>query len=61
MIVVPFPSGGSADVMGRSLAHFMGTKLSVTLLAENKSGSDGLLSVAYSANASHDVYTLGML
>ena len=60
VIVVPFPAGGPADAMGRSLAHAMGTKLGVTVLVENKSGAGGLLGVAYVANASPDGYTLGM-
>ena len=60
VIVVPFPAGGPADAMGRSLAHAMGTKLGVTVLVENKSGAGGLLGVAYVANALPDGYTLGM-
>jgi len=60
VIVVPFPAGGPADAMGRSLAHAMSMKLGVTVLVENKSGAGGLLGVAYVANASPDGYTLGM-
>jgi tripartite-type tricarboxylate transporter receptor subunit TctC len=60
VIVVPFPAGGPADAMGRSLAHAMGAKLGALVLVENKAGAGGLLGVSYVASASPDGYTLGM-
>ena len=60
VIVVPFPAGGPADAMGRSLAHAMGVKLGATVVVENKIGAGGLIGVAYVANAQPDGYTLGL-
>jgi tripartite-type tricarboxylate transporter receptor subunit TctC len=60
VLVVPFPAGGPADAMGRSLAHAMGAKLGATVVVENKVGAGGLLGVAFVANAAADGYTLGM-
>ena len=60
VIIVPFPAGGPADAMGRSLAHAMGVKLGATVLVENKAGAGGLLGVSFVANAQPDGYTLGM-
>jgi tripartite-type tricarboxylate transporter receptor subunit TctC len=60
VIVVPFPAGGPADAMGRSLAHAMGVKLGATVVVENKIGAGGLIGVASVANAQPDGYTLGL-
>jgi len=60
VIVVPFPAGGPADAMGRSLAHAMGVKLGATVVVENKIGAGGLIGVASVASAQPDGYTLGL-
>jgi tripartite-type tricarboxylate transporter receptor subunit TctC len=60
VIVVPFPAGGPADAMGRSLAHVMSAKLGTSVVIENKAGAGGLIGVASVANAPPDGYLLCM-
>ena len=57
-IVVPFPAGGSTDVIGRILAEKMRTLLGQTIIIENVGGAGGSIGVGRVARASPDGYTL---
>jgi tripartite-type tricarboxylate transporter receptor subunit TctC len=57
-IVVPFPAGGSTDVIGRILAEKMRTILGQTIIIENVGGAGGSIGVGRVARASPDGYTL---
>src|SRR6476661_1314640 len=46
-IVVPFPAGGSSDMIGRVLAQKMGEKLGGTFIVENKPGATGSIGAAF--------------
>ena len=57
-VVVPFPPGGSSDMIGRVLAQKMGEKLGGTFIVENKPGATGAIGAAMVKNAPADGYTL---
>jgi len=57
-VVVPFPAGGSSDMVGRILAQKMGEKLGGTFIVENKPGATGSIGAAFVKNAPPDGHTL---
>jgi tripartite-type tricarboxylate transporter receptor subunit TctC len=57
-IVVPYPPGGSVDVMVRILAAAMGPDLGTTFVIENKGGGAGAIGTLAAARAAPDGYTL---
>ena len=57
-IVVPYPPGGSTDVLGRILAQSMSKDLGQTVIVENSGGAGGTIGAAKVAKASPDGYTL---
>ncbi|MDB5616304.1 tripartite tricarboxylate transporter substrate binding protein [Tardiphaga sp.] len=42
-IVVPFPAGGTTDILARFVAQYLGDKLGVTTVVENKPGASGTI------------------
>jgi len=59
-IVVPFPAGGSTDVIGRILAEKMRASLGQTIIIENVGGAGGSIGVGRVARATPDGYTLDL-
>jgi tripartite-type tricarboxylate transporter receptor subunit TctC len=57
-IVVPYPPGGSTDVLGRILAQSMSKDLGQAVIIENTGGAGGTIGAAKVAKASPDGYTL---
>ena len=57
-LVVPFPPGGSNDIVARMLASQLGEKLGQQMVIENKGGAGGVLGTDAAAKAPADGYTL---
>jgi tripartite-type tricarboxylate transporter receptor subunit TctC len=60
-IVVPFPPGGPADLLGRIAGHALTENLSATVIVDNKAGAAGNIGVDAIAKAAPDGYTLGIV
>ena len=59
-MVVPFPPGGLADLVGRPVAEAMSRELGQTVVVENKGGAGGGIGMAHAAKAQPDGYTVLM-
>ena len=59
-MVVPFPPGGVADIVGRPVADAMSRTLGVPVVVENKPGAGGGIGMGYVAKAKPDGYTILM-
>jgi tripartite-type tricarboxylate transporter receptor subunit TctC len=57
-LIVPFPPGGSNDVVGRIIATGLGERLGKQVLVDNRGGAGGVLGTEAAANAAPDGYTL---
>jgi tripartite-type tricarboxylate transporter receptor subunit TctC len=56
--VVPYPPGGSTDVLGRNVAQRLGAALGTTVIVDNKPGATGTIGAAFVAKAAPDGTTL---
>jgi len=57
-IIVPFPAGGTSDVMGRLVAEELGKILKQPFIVENIGGAGGVIGTERATNAAPDGYTL---
>ncbi|MGC3984602.1 MAG: tripartite tricarboxylate transporter substrate binding protein [Pseudorhodoferax sp.] len=57
-IVVPFPAGGSTDMVARAMALQMGTALGQSFIVDNKPGATGTIGAGFVKRAAPDGYTL---
>ena len=60
-IVVPFPAGGTQDVLMRMVAEPLAQRLKQPIVVENRGGAAGNLGADVVAKAAPDGYTLGLL
>ena len=56
-VVVPYPAGGPADIMGRLAAQKLQEKLRVTVIVENRSGASGTIGAEAVRQSPADGYT----
>jgi tripartite-type tricarboxylate transporter receptor subunit TctC len=57
-LLVPFPPGGSTDLIARSLSTKLQEKLGGTFIVDNKAGAGGTLGAAAAKRAAPDGYTI---
>ncbi len=58
-IVVPYPAGGSTDVLFRIIAEKLKDRLGQTFVVENKPGASGNIGIDQVAKGAADGYTIG--
>jgi tripartite-type tricarboxylate transporter receptor subunit TctC len=57
-LIVPFPPGGSNDIVGRLMAQELTEKLGKQVVVDNRGGAGGVLGTEIAANADPDGHTL---
>jgi tripartite-type tricarboxylate transporter receptor subunit TctC len=57
-LIIPFPPGGSNDIVGRIVAQQLGQKLGQTVFVDNRAGAGGVVGTDVGAKAAPDGYTL---
>jgi tripartite-type tricarboxylate transporter receptor subunit TctC len=57
-LVVPFPPGGSVDVVARALTPKLSERMGQQVVIENRSGASGIIGTELVAHAKPDGYTL---
>jgi len=59
-MIVPYPAGGSVDVLGRAVADKISGPLGQPVVADNRVGANGSIAHQMVATAPPDGYTIGM-
>jgi tripartite-type tricarboxylate transporter receptor subunit TctC len=57
-LVVPYPPGGSSDIIARSISNVMSDSLKQSVIVDNKPGANGNLGADFVAKSAPDGYTL---
>jgi tripartite-type tricarboxylate transporter receptor subunit TctC len=57
-LIIPFPPGGSNDVVGRMIATQLGERLGKQVVVDNRAGAGGVIGTEIAAKAPPDGYTL---
>jgi tripartite-type tricarboxylate transporter receptor subunit TctC len=57
-LIIPFPPGGSNDVVGRMIATQLSEKLGKQVIVDNRAGAGGVIGTEVAANSPNDGYTL---
>jgi len=57
-MIVPFPPGGSNDILGRFIAQKLTGRLGQQTVVDNRGGADGIIGTDLAAKAAPDGYTL---
>jgi tripartite-type tricarboxylate transporter receptor subunit TctC len=57
-LIIPFPPGGSNDILGRFIAQKMTERLGQTTIADNRPGADGIIGTELVTRSPADGHTL---
>ncbi|WP_295856212.1 tripartite tricarboxylate transporter substrate binding protein [uncultured Xylophilus sp.] len=57
-LVVPYPPGGSSDIIARAISQSLSEALKQSVIVENKAGANGNLGADFVAKSAPDGYTL---
>jgi tripartite-type tricarboxylate transporter receptor subunit TctC len=57
-VIIPFPPGGTLDIVGRMLAQRLGDALGQPFVVENRAGGNGSIGAVAVAKSPNDGYTL---
>ena len=57
-LIVPFPAGGSTDIVGRVVAQKLSERLGQQVVVDNRGGAGGTIGTDAAAKAAADGYTL---
>ena len=57
-VLVPFPPGGSNDIMARYLSQYLTERLGQQFIVDNRGGAEGIIATEIAARARPDGYTL---
>jgi tripartite-type tricarboxylate transporter receptor subunit TctC len=57
-MIIPFPPGGSNDVVGRVIAQRLGDRLGKQVIVDNRGGAGGVIGTEAASHAAPDGYTL---
>jgi tripartite-type tricarboxylate transporter receptor subunit TctC len=57
-VIVPYPAGGTTDVVARLVMSKLGELMGQPFVVENKSGANGIIGAELAARAAPDGYTL---
>lgn len=60
-LVVPFPAGGTSDVLGRLIGEKLGDAFGQSVVVENRAGANGNIGADHVARSAPDGYTLVLL
>jgi tripartite-type tricarboxylate transporter receptor subunit TctC len=61
-MIIPFPPGGSNDVVGRLFATHLSERLGKQVIVDNRgAGAGGIVGTEVVANSPHDGYTIGII
>src|SRR6185295_4620416 len=58
--IVPFPPGGSSDLIARAIAPRLSERMGQPVLIENRAGAGGMIGVEMVAKAPPDGYIIGL-
>jgi tripartite-type tricarboxylate transporter receptor subunit TctC len=59
-LIVPFPAGGSVDLVGRIVADGLTTRLNQAVIVDNRAGGNAVIGIREAIKARPDGYTLLM-
>ena len=60
-LIIPFPPGGSNDMVGRLIAQQLTERLGRQIIVDNRSGAGGVIGTELASQAPKDGYTLLMI
>ena len=57
-LIIPFPPGGSNDVVGRMIGDQLSKQLGKQVIIDNRAGAGGVIGTELAAHAPPDGYTI---